>query len=179
MIFAEKISNVKLKKDYTELLFFVDENDNEEGYNPGTICALRIDHESEIFNMTDNKNLIVSELLKIQTLKTIPELVKFMNEKGYIYSITKLSAGRNPYAGLINNDDLKVNVGSVYADFSDDDIIDEVLNYENDRVDNSMYERSKSLEGYMEEKFSEPHPDEDELCLDIYSRYKDYEKYMN
>ena len=57
MIFAEKISNVKLKKDYTELLFFVDENDNEEGYNPGTICALRIDHESEIFNMTDNKTL--------------------------------------------------------------------------------------------------------------------------
>lgn len=171
MKFAERISTVKLKKDYTELLFYVDENDNEEGYNPGTVCALRIDHQSEIFNMTDNKNIIVTQLLKIQTIKTIPDLIKYMNDKGFIYSISKLNKGRDPYF----NNGLKVNVGSVYAEFSDED--NNEFNY-NNRVDNSMYERSKNLEGYMDEKFNEPYPNEDELCLDIYSRYKDYEKYM-
>lgn len=177
MLFVEKIKTVKLKKDYTELLFYVDDSDNEEGYTPGTICALRIDHESEIFNMTDNKNLIVSELLKIQTIKTISELIEYMNRKGFVYSITKFGSDRPASYGYayLNTENLRVNVDSVYNDFAEE----EQINFsEENNVDNSMYERSKSLEGYMDEKFSEAHPEADELCLDIYSRYKDYEKYM-
>ena len=179
MVFVEKISKVKLKKDYTELLFYVDDNDNEEGYNPGSICALRIDHDSEIFNMTENKNLIVTELLKIQTLKTISELVDYMNKKGFIYSITKLTTGEYPTIRRdgVFIDALKVNVDSVYNEFADDEI-HETFNYENDNVDKSMYDRSKSLENYMDEKFNDPEPDPDELSLDLFSRYKDFEKYI-
>lgn len=171
MLFLEKITNVKLKKDYTELLFFVDDNDNEEGYNSGSVCALRIDHDSEIFNKTDNKNIIVTELLKIQTIKTISELVEYLNKKGYIYSITKLTSGQQNYNGMIDQS-LKVNVDSVYSDFSDE------TNFDDKDSSISMYDRSKNLENYIDEKFSEPHPEEDELCLDIYSRYQDYIKYM-
>lgn len=175
MVFVEKVLNVKLKKEYTEILFIIDENDVNSGYEPGSVCALRIDHESEIFRMTDNKNLIVSELLKIQTVKSMSELTEYLNKQGYIYSITQLSSGINcKYNGMDEDDDLEVDVNSVYQEFGHE---------ENDttqqgEIDNSMYERSKSLEGYMKEKFDEPGPDGDELSLDLYSRYKDFEKYI-
>lgn len=171
MVFVEKITNVKLKKDYTELLFYVDENDNEDGYNPGSVCALRIDHESDIFNKTDNKNIIVTELLKIQTIKSISELVEYLNRKGYIYSITKLSSGQYNYRDSINQS-LKVDVDSVYSEFGDESTDDEI------EIGISMFDRSKSLENYIEEKFEKAHPEEDELCLDIYSRYKDFMKHI-
>lgn len=177
MVFVEKVLNVKLKKEYTEILFIVDENDANSGYQPGSVCALRIDHESEIFRMTDNKNLIVSELLKIQTVKTVSELIEYLNKQGYIYSITQLSSGHDyKYKGLDDDDDLEVDVNSVYQEFGNED--DDTAHQSHDEIDNSMYERSKSLEGYMKEKFDDPEPDKDELSLDLYSRYKDYEKYM-